>query len=179
MYKIAFRLSLFIATLGMGSLLIGNVTLAQKADQQDQIIGTWRINLAKSSFGRNGPGTVTMHPSDTWTWIFAKEKDGLKFSNYPTYPSPKPARSFVLIADGKDYPCVEKMSCFESGTSEGETLSFTRINPYFFIRVGKRNGEVKEFVSYAISSDGKVYTVTAWSPETPEYQNVFVFDRQE
>jgi hypothetical protein len=39
-------------------------------------------------------------------------------------------------------------------------------------------GKISEYSTYAVSTDGRTFTLISWSPETPEFQNIQVFEKQ-
>jgi hypothetical protein len=46
------------------------------------------------------------------------------------------------------------------------------------VRVFQVRGENVEYNIYTVSTDGRSFVATSWSPQTPEYRNVQVFERQ-
>lgn len=172
---------LFAFALMLVQCFSGRVVSAQKEAKggDEPLIGAWQIDLSKTKLNREGPGHPGTPRSSTFTWIFTHENEGFRMSVYSSYPSPAPVRSFFFRMDGKDYPCLQERSCYaEGGSGKGETIAYLKISPYLLARLAKTNGQMGEYVTYAISSDGKVLSIVSWSPETPEYHNVQVFNRQ-
>jgi hypothetical protein len=172
-----------IATAPLVALAIvmacADTTSGQESASKEPLIGTWKINLAKSSYMRSGkPGPT---PADTLTWTYTAEKDGLRMSVYPMGLAPSPARSYFFKWDGKEYPDPQ-------GPGRHETVVFWRMHPNMLTRVVRqypsdedraagRNAKFLEWVSWAVSPDGKTLAITAWDPEHPEWHNLQVFDR--
>lgn len=131
------------------------------------MLGTWRINIAKSTF--NG----SRANSDTFTWVFQVEGDRIRHSIYDVYPADKPSRSYAVKLTGTPVPDPH-------GPGVGETVSWWPINRSTIFREVIRNGAPSERVIYAVSADGKAFTTTSWSPANPNptgLSNRMYFDR--
>jgi len=163
--------------LGIGLIAVALLTaiafetpriFGQDADSKDPIVGTWKMNLAKSSsIGADG---AIVHPTRPATRIVAVEGDGYRMTTFDD-ANPAAARSYFFRSDGKEYPDPH-------GPGNGEVAIHWRLSPYLMVRLVKMNGMPTEYATYAISSDGNVLTTTSWEPATPEYHNVQVYERQ-
>jgi hypothetical protein len=143
----------------------------QAMDAREPIMGTWKLDPARSSLKRGGP-SATARPIRPATWVFAAEGDGFRMSEYDgDSTASTPTLSYFAKFDSKEYP-------HPGGREKGETVAHWHVSPYLLVRLARVNDKPTEWVIYAISSDGKVLTTTSWDPETPEYHNVRVFDRK-
>jgi hypothetical protein len=144
---------------------------AQAMDAKEPIMGTWKLDPARSSLKRGGP-SVAARPIRPATWVFAVEGDGFRMSEYDgDSTASTPTLSYYAKFDSKEYPHT-------GGREKSETVTHWHVSPYLLVRLARVNDKPTEWVIYAISSDGKVLTTTSWDPETPEYHNVRVFDRE-
>jgi hypothetical protein len=152
---------------------------AQSADALSALAGTWKINLERSTMGRAGPNGVQTRRSASFTWVFTPEGSGLRMEIYTNYPAPAPTKVLHLVPDGRQHPCDMHESCLSTpGDPREQSYSFTQMNDHMGVRVFQVRGQSVEYNVYAVSADGKSFVATSWSPETPEYQNVQVFEKQ-
>jgi hypothetical protein len=142
--------------------------LGQGANSTDPFIGTWKLNLAKSSsVGADG---APVHPTRTATRIVAVEGDGYRMTTSDD-ANPGAARSYFFRSDGKEYPDPH-------GPGRGEVANHWRPSPYVMVRLVKTNGTPTEWVTYAVSSDGNVLITTEWEPATPGKHMIQFYERQ-
>jgi hypothetical protein len=146
---------------------------------QDPLIGVWKVNLPASRYERSGkPGPT---PAATLTWTYVAEKDGLRMSVYPNGLAPQPARSYFFKWDGQEYPDPQ-------GPNLHESVIFWRMDRRMLTRLvlgyasdedraAKRNPKRVEWVAWTVSEDDKTLAITSWTPTTPQWQNVQIFDR--
>ena len=146
---------------------------------QDPLIGVWKINLPASRYERSGkPGPT---PAATLTWTYTPEKDGLRMSVYPQGLAPQPARSYFFKWDGQEHPDPQ-------GPNLHESVIFWRMDRRMLTRLvlgyasdedraAKRNPRRVEWVAWTVSEDDKTLAITSWTPTTPQWQNVQIFDR--
>ena len=72
-----------------------------------------------------------------------------------------------------------KAACLTIGGDASEqSYVYHVIDAHFVIRMFYVKGQLTEYSTYAVSSDGKTFTLMSWSPETPYYQNIQVFEKQ-
>lgn len=140
----------------------------QEGDSKDPFIGSWALNIAKSTISR--VGVAPTHPARGSTRIFAVERDGYRVS-VADDGSAAPARSYFFRCDGKEYPDPH-------GPGRGELATHWRLTPYVIVRLVKTNGKPTEWVAYAVSTDGNMLTTTEWAPEHPDYHTIQVWERQ-
>jgi hypothetical protein len=149
--------------LGLGIIVAIGLTLPVAAQGVDPLIGTWKLNLAKStSVG------AELDKSQTLTYT----RDGQNIvNNYETIDAKNQVFKGVLnhIYDGKPHS--------STGSSDTNATAYTRMgNIISFVR--SQNGK-PVFVGQGII-DGNTYTVITGginASNQPLYQ-VYVFDRQ-
>ena len=150
------------------------VSSAQTAAPKDPMIGTWNLNVAKSSFPGRAPQSIRR--------TFDYTKDGLILVTYETVNA-EGNRSFThwyLGVDGKEYP--------EFGRSTGAKptwwLAGKVIDPYTKEVRDRRvveEGQREQIIMYTIvvSQDGKTLTMTGKSTnaEGQPTTTVAVYDK--
>ncbi len=142
------------------------------------ILGTWRINLDKSS-----PGVRKFRPA-TWTCTFTVENGGIRQTMYDEYP-PKYAglptgvaphdHTYFFKLDGKqDYKDPE------GPNGESQTVSMWLVNPNAIFRQRQTKGVDDERALYVVSPDGRTLTWYGWNASKPDPKgetNLMVWDR--
>jgi hypothetical protein len=122
-------------------ILTGGVLLAQASDP---LIGTWKLNAAKSKGSTVKSGTTRI------------EKDGesTKWTVEMT-PAEGPAYKWSLSGkyDGKDNPVT-------GNSPYGDAVAIERVDAHTFRLTSKRGGKVSATQTIAISADGKTRTTT-------------------
>jgi hypothetical protein len=139
---------------------------AQAAPVDDPILGTWKLNVEKSTF-TPGPGwrsqirTYRATPtgvSVTWTGVDAGGE--------------KMQVSYAYAYDGRDYPML--------GSASYDTLNAVRIDERTVRSEGKRTGKTVGVAVRTVSPDGKVLTITdqGTNRKGQAFSQVLVFDKQ-
>src|SRR5215831_18540967 len=114
--------------------------------QTDPMIGTWKLNLAKSKL-------IPGPPPKSQTVTFEAVGKGLKVTIKGTDAEGKPIDwQFTANFDGKDYPV--------SGNPDQDTTTLKRIDTHTVEFTRKKAGKVVATVTSAVSKDGKTRTVT-------------------
>jgi hypothetical protein len=152
-----------VALIGLMSVL----TLATVAFAADNHVGTWKLNVAKSSFS---PGPA---PKSQTLKIEAWGEDGLKYAADGVGPDGKPAHAeFQAKFDGKDYAF--------KGNPDAETLAYKRIDANMLEATTKLKGKVTIMAKVVVSADGKTRTVTQTGTDAQgrTVKNVAVYERQ-
>ena len=145
----------------------------------DAFAGRWMMNAGKTQMGREGPGGNNIKRSATFTWTFTPTDYGLRFDVFNEYPQPEPTRTMTLIADGKPHPCPGPKPCLTTGGVPAEqTYAYFKIDGHMLARLFYDKGKVVEYSTYSVSDDGKTLSIVSWSPHTPEFHNIQVFDKQ-
>jgi hypothetical protein len=143
----------------------GSVARAQSTDPW---IGTWKVNLAKSTYSP-GPaptaaGTITVEPS----------AGGMKTTITGTSPEGKPITTETVGGfDGKDNPV-------KGARFPNTTTAYKRIDGRTFEAMGKVDGKPTVTTRVVISDDGKTMTATqsGRNVEGQTVKNVIVAEKQ-
>ena len=133
----------------------------------DNNVGTWKLNVAKSTFSP-GPG-----PKSQTLKIEAWGDDGLKYTADGVGPDGKPTHAeFQAKFDGKDVPF--------KGNPDADTLAYKRINANTLEATTKLKGKVTIMAKVVLSADGKTRTVTQTGTDAQgrAVKSVFVYEKQ-
>jgi hypothetical protein len=159
---------MLVRPLGLvGSVLALAVTasVALPAQAQDQGIGTWRLNVSKTTMSP-GPkpvsSTVTIEASDGGIKQVTEQSLGLGASK----------SEFTARFDGKDYPI--------RGNPNADVVALKRIDDRSYEVIGKKGGKVTITSRVTLSADGKTRTVvqTGVDPKGQKVMNTMVYDRK-
>src|SRR5215813_8222145 len=134
--------------------------------QTDRIIGTWKLNLAKSKIS---PGP----PLKSQTLTYEAVGQGLKVTVKGTDAEGKPVESqFTANFDGKDYPV--------SGNPDYDMTTLKRIDAYKTEYTKKKAGKVVQTTTRVVSKDGKTMTLTekGVNAKGEKLSNTAVYDKQ-
>jgi hypothetical protein len=152
-----------LGTLALGALLAISSTVIA-ADAPDPVIGTWKLNTAKST-GTTLPKSETrMYTASggsivlTWKRVGA---DGKETSVQTTYKY-----------DGKDYPVT--------GSPDFDTVSGKRVDANTVDSTQKRMGKVVGTTTRTVSKDGKTLTLVSklTNAKGEATNTTLVYDRQ-
>jgi hypothetical protein len=166
-----------VALIALG--LATSAAPAQAKGDLSAFAGKWVVNLGKTKMGRMGPNGKNLARDPTFTWIFTPEGGGLRMDVYEKYPQPAPTRTMTLITDAKERGCRSDGSCLTTGgNAKDQTYRYWQMDDRMLARLFYVKGKVDEYSTYAVSTDGKTLTIVSWSPDTPEWQNIQVFDKQ-
>ena len=130
-------------------------------------VGTWKLNLAKSSFS---PGPA---PKSQTLKIEAWGDDGLKYAADGVGPDGKPTHAeFQAKFDGKDVPF--------KGNPDADTLAYKRIDGNTLEATTKMKGKTTLTAKVVVSKDGKTRTVTQTGTDAQgrTTKNVLVYEKQ-
>jgi len=115
-------------------------------DPDVPMVGTWKLNVAKSKLG---PGPVPKSITSTIETVGDKTRmTGVRIGSDGLRTEAK----FSAKLDGKDYPI--------QGSANAETVSLKRIDARTVERTDKRSGKVVETSTTVFSADGKTSTTT-------------------
>ena len=152
---------------------------AQSPSDLEPFMGTWKINPGKTKMGRNGPDAQNILRSTTFTFKFVPDGKGVRMDVYASYPQPEPTRVARVVTGGKVLPCESKDSCLTAGGDPKEqTFAWYKIDDHMLARLFWIKGKPYDYSSMCVSTDGKTLTLISWGPDTPQYQNIQVFDKQ-
>ena len=133
--------------------------------------GTFTIDMPATVAARQGQPLAlqTLNVSDSFTWIFTPERDGLRMAVYASYPAPQPDRSYFARLDGQPYPDPHGAGR-GLGPCVGDCQEFVRLmalDRYTIARQVTTKGKWTERVMYALSADGGTLVVITASPADP------------
>ena len=139
---------------------------ALSAQAADPLVGTWKLNVAKSTYS---PGPT---PKSITAKIEAAGK-GEKLTADGVRGDDTPIRvEYTAQYDGKDYPI--------SGSPMADTVSLKRLDANTTERTDKKGGKVVQTLTRKLSSDGKTLTVTikGTDAEGRPINNLAMFEKQ-
>ena len=137
----------------------------------DPSVGTWKLNLEKSTYSPDPP------PMSSTIVIETSGDKGVKV-NVETINA-KGAKikiSYSATYDGKEYPFNQS----GPGSAANQTVAFKQIDPQTVARTNYVDGNPAGKELWVVSKDGKVRTVTqtGTTPDGKPIHNVLVQDRQ-
>lgn len=152
---------------------------AQSAPDLSAFIGIWKFNPQLSRMERAGPNGVQTQRSSTFTWVFGAEAGGLRMNIYAEYPAAAPSVTMFVNPDGLQHPCEMRKSCLSKpGDPKDQSFAFRQVEPNMMARVFQIHGRDVEYNFYVVSTDHKTLVAISWDPQTPQYRNSQVFERQ-
>ena len=139
---------------------------ALSAQAADPLVGTWKLNVAKSTYS---PGPA---PKSLTAKIEAAGKgekvtaDGVRGDDTPIQVV------YTAQYDGKDHPIT--------GSPTADTVSLKRLDAITTERTDKKGGKVVQTLTRKLSSDGKTMTVTikGTDAEGRPINNLAVLEKQ-
>ena len=164
---------LFTATLGAAiavwaahPLPVAGQTSAN-SDEDRQLLGTWKLNLAKSKFDPGPPPMSETRVFEAW------ETDGVKMTiTVVGADGTRGTLGFSNHYDGKDYKLT--------GSPDFDTVAAKRVGANTVAFTLKRSGKVVETGRDVVSKKGKVRTLTAtgMTSQGQKVNVVAVYDKQ-
>jgi len=146
------------------------VALAQipaVAQASNPFIGTWVMDRAQSTFSAGVPDKRVMR----FEQVAAGIKHTTETTNLSGFVEDIYRLQYTFKVDGKDYPADAQMPV--------NVVSFKQIDARTLERTGKYRGEAVETVTYQLSQDAKVLTLTQKGTlNGAEVNSVQVFNRQ-
>ena len=136
--------------------------------QNDLHLGTWELNLARSSFSPGPPPksqTLTISAAGPhWTALL----QGVDASGRPINPE---MGNLAITFDGKEHP---------TPNADYDTSTWKRLSPYRYEVVRKRAGKTVLATTNAISADGMTMTITTdgVNADGQPVHNVQAYDRR-
>jgi len=132
---------------------------------QDAMMGTWKLNEAKSKIGTGSSknNTVVIEASGENVKV---TMDGVDATGKPTHSE------WTGKFDGKDYPVT--------GDTNSDTRAYKKIDDHTVEVTVKKGGQVMVSGRVAVSPDGKTRTahVNGTSPSGEKYHTTAVYDKQ-
>jgi hypothetical protein len=150
---------ILVATL----LAFGVVSVAAAA--ADPIIGSWKLNAAKSTF-KSGPATTAS------TRTYTQTAQGISVTIKTTVGGKEMTNTTSYSFDGKDYPIT--------GNPDWESVMAKQVDANKAEFTFKRAGKVVGSTTRTVSKDGKTMTATASYTDAKggKVENEMVFDKQ-
>ena len=152
------------AVIGIFTTALAGAALAQAADSQ---IGTWKLNVAKSTFN---PGPA---PKSGTTKIEAAGAGAKVIVDQTAADGTARHWEFTANYDGKDVPMV--------GTNpDADMVARTRVDANTVQTISKKAGKVVTTQQSTVSADGKTRTVTTKGVNAAgkAVNNTAVYERQ-
>jgi hypothetical protein len=130
----------------------------------DAVIGTWKLNEAKSKLSAGGPKNTTV--------VYETAGDSVKVTTDGTEDG-KPAHTeWTGKFDGKDYPVA--------GDPNSDTRSYKKVNDHTLAFTNKKGDKVTLSGRAVVSADGKTRTVTVNGTDSSgkKFASTAVYDKQ-
>ena len=145
-----------------------HVSLAPVAHAEgDAHVGTWQLNLAKSTFNPGPP------PKKQTLWYKAEAGQltallqGIDAEGRPISPD---VGNLVIYLDGKDHP---------TASPTYDSSEWTRLSARKYVVHRKKDGKVVLTSTNVVSDDGKTMTITIGTDENGRpVHNSRIYDRQ-
>jgi hypothetical protein len=149
------------------ALSAGLVALASVASAANNSIGTWKLNVAKSTWSPGPAAKSQLAKVEAWG------EDGVKYTSDGVGPDGKPTHmEFQAKFDGKEVPFT--------GNPDADVIALKLIDANTIESVSKLKGKVTLTVRGVVSGDGKTRTLTqtGHNAQGAEVKNVLLFERQ-
>jgi hypothetical protein len=156
------RKSRLVASVAVSALIV----LSSSMLAAEKWLGTWKLNLAKSSF-MPGPAPKSLMMN------FERTKDGIKYFSGGVDADGKPTHTeYVSKFDGDEVPY--------HGNPDADTSTSKKIDDNSYENVWKKDGKPTITGKLVVSEDGKTLTVTQTGTDAKgqAVNSTIVFDRQ-
>jgi hypothetical protein len=160
------RSTLTQTTMVLLGLAVATVLPQIAFPQSHPWLGTWKLNLAKSTFS---PGP----PPRSITVAFQAEEQGLRLTFDIIDAQGNSAKGVVMLFDdGKPHPVT--------GNPAYDAASYKRINESTYEVTRTKVGKVVQILTDVVSGDGKTMTLTATGVNANGQQinDIQVYDKQ-
>jgi hypothetical protein len=131
----------------------------------DPLMGTWKLNEAKSKLDPEGPKNQTV--------VYEAAGDKVKITVDGTNPDGKAMHhEWTGKFDGKDYPVT--------GEAGLDVRSYKKVNDHTLDFTVKKNGKVQGGGRVVVATNGKSRTVTmsGTNPKGKKFKTTAVYDKQ-
>lgn len=145
--------------------LLCALVVGASAFAADAVVGTWKLDLAKSKFSGTAPKSSTR--------VYTENADGTNLDQKLVTADGKELSMHTTIKfDGKDHPMT--------GNPDGDSVSGKMIDSHTSDFEIKMNGKVVGTVHRVVSTDGKTLTVhnKGTHANGKAYDDTLVFDKQ-
>jgi hypothetical protein len=156
----------FGVVVALGVVLVGENIGSVSAQASDPRIGTWKLNVAKSTYS---PGPA---PQSSMLKVEAAGQGEKVTSEGVNAQGERTATQSTANFDGKDYPLT--------GSSVADTVSLKRIDAWTTEQTVKKGGKVIVIFTRVVSRDGKTMTTTAkgTNAQGQPVNNVTIWEKQ-
>lgn len=155
--------------LGVALALVAPLILSAQGNDLARLVGTWKLNLAKSKYDPGpAPKSNTRTFEDWGGGLFHVTNQGVNAQSNPS------GSTFVARYDGKDYPMASRNS------ATLDTISYRSIDAYTTEYTTKSDGKVNVVYTRTVSKDGKTLTERGkgTNAQGQAVNNVLVWDKQ-
>jgi len=126
------------------AILVGLVSVTAVAQSKDPLVGTWKLNVAKSKGLSYKSGTTTIEATGA----------GVKFTvDLVGTDGTVHKWGFTANYDGKDNPVT-------GNSPYGDTVALERVDTHTIRTTGKLAGKIVSTQTIVVSADGKTRTTT-------------------
>jgi len=140
---------------------------AAGAEDLKSIVGTWKLNVAKSKTEAWTPKSQTRVYEDWGGGLLHMRYEGTDAQGNPTMAE------YVARFDGKAYPYVIR------GAATASTIKNTRVDDRTFTFIALADGKTSFTGTHAMSADGKSYTQTYTTNGKGEpSSSVLIYEKQ-
>ena len=155
-----------VSTLLLGTLLAAAAPTRAAAQANDPVLGTWKLNVAKSTYSEGGaPKSLTR--------VYTAAGKGYKFVAKGVGADGKATSTeFTMNYDGK-YVAATGNPAFDS-------IKVKRVDANTIEATQKKGGKVVSVTTRVLSKDGKTLTSTAKGTNAAgkAFTNVEIFEKQ-
>lgn len=145
------------------------------SETADPFVGTWVLNLAKSTYENQPTPKSGMRTYDY-------ERDGLTLVTVHTVTATGQTTfvHYLFTLDGKEYEEMSRGGGGRGGTRTPTYVSATKVNDRAINVVFKSGGKVTISHEWTVSDDGKTFTAkrTATNAQGERVYSVQVYDKQ-
>jgi hypothetical protein len=149
--------------LSIGALLALSAVRAS-AEAPPPYVGTWKLNLAKSTYGGQTPPKSIVHRHEAVEGGLRQVTDGVDADGKPFHSE------YTAKFDGKEYPVT--------GGRAGDTIAIKRIDTHTFEWTWRSGGRVDNAGRAVYSADGKQRTLHFTIRGGKEANVTAVYERQ-
>jgi hypothetical protein len=145
--------------------VLSTLFLGATAFADDAVVGTWKLNVAKSMVSGKAPKSQTR--------VYAETPSGTTLDQKIVGADDKLMSMHTTIKyDGKDYPVT--------GNPDGDAVAAKVIDSHTTDFTIKKAGKAVGSVHRVVSADGKTLTVTnkGTHADGKAYEDTLVFDKQ-
>lgn len=145
--------------------LLSTTFFGATAFAADAVVGTWKLNVAKSKFSGTAPQSATR--------VYTASADGTTLDQKMVGADGKEMSMHVTVKnDGKDHPVT--------GNPDADSVAAKVVDAHTSHFTLKKGGKVVGSVHRVVSADGKTLTVNnrVTRADGKTYDDTLVFDKQ-